>query len=190
MSSKCLNSNHAPQEGREVIASSSLEDAGQASHSTNSSHPTKVNSQASIPEADASSRGNTSSQAETESINTKHRSSSVFQSWLLELLALLVSLTSFGTITAISSKYDQEVQPEFTHNININTLIAILSTIVRATLLYTLSQGWSISGRIFLQPLNLTQSLDRQNGHGWRSLPDRYVTSSDLTKPAKERGVR
>ncbi|KAH0429474.1 hypothetical protein CcaCcLH18_08394 [Colletotrichum camelliae] len=174
MSSQRFNSNHAPQEGREVIAGSSLEDTGQAFHSTNSNHPTKVNSEASIPEVDASSGKNNSSQAETGSINTKHRTSSVFQSWLLELLSLLVSLTSFGAITAILSKYDQEVQPEFTHNININTLIAILSTILRATLLYTLSQVIGQAKWVWMaessRPLRDVERFDEAGKGAWGSL--------------------
>ncbi|KAF6807899.1 hypothetical protein CMUS01_14010 [Colletotrichum musicola] len=56
--------------------------------------------------------------------------------WLFEVLALLVSVASFAGIVALLLLYDDKPQPEFEYSLNINTFIAIFTTILRATLVF------------------------------------------------------
>ncbi|KAF5506077.1 hypothetical protein CGCS363_v005811 [Colletotrichum siamense] len=60
--------------------------------------------------------------------------------WFFEALALIISLSSFAGIVILLIKYDGELQPEFTDQISINAIIAVFSTILRATLLFILSE--------------------------------------------------
>lgn len=63
-----------------------------------------------------------------------------FRLWYLEVLALLVSIASFAAIIALLSAFDEKPQPELTY-ININTLVAIFTTILRAALVFVLAEG-------------------------------------------------
>ncbi|KAF4812745.1 hypothetical protein CGCSCA5_v008996 [Colletotrichum siamense] len=56
----------------------------------------------------------------------------ILRSWLFEFLALFVSIFSYAGIIAILGAYNGQPQPEFARDVNINTIIAILSTTLRA----------------------------------------------------------
>lgn len=61
--------------------------------------------------------------------------------WIFEVLALLVSITSFAAIVILLVLYDKKPQPEFAYSLNINTFIAIFTTILRATLVFMVAGG-------------------------------------------------
>ncbi|KAK2757415.1 hypothetical protein CKAH01_05672 [Colletotrichum kahawae] len=60
--------------------------------------------------------------------------------WSLEVFALIISMASFAGIVVILAIYDEKPQPGFANSISINTIIAILSTILKATLLFIVSE--------------------------------------------------
>lgn len=62
--------------------------------------------------------------------------------WQPELLALIISISSFAGIVGLLVKYNGRIQPDFADQISINALIAVFSTILRATLLFVISEGW------------------------------------------------
>lgn len=105
--------------------------------------PLRNNSYASIP-SDDTAVPSVSATDETDSNINNTDARNLFTAvldWYLELIALVVAFLSFGAIVAIVSAYHDEVQPEFTYSISINTLVAIFSTILRATLLFVISEG-------------------------------------------------
>ncbi|KAF4916365.1 hypothetical protein CGCVW01_v010109 [Colletotrichum viniferum] len=55
-------------------------------------------------------------------------------------MALLLSVIAFTTIVIILSAYDNQPQFDLSRGININTIIAILSTIVKATLIFVVAE--------------------------------------------------
>lgn len=65
--------------------------------------------------------------------------------WTVEVFALIISMVSFGGIVALLVAYDNEPNPGFTEVISINAIIAIFSTILKATLLFVISEGEHIS---------------------------------------------
>ncbi|KAF4809371.1 hypothetical protein CGCSCA5_v011553 [Colletotrichum siamense] len=60
--------------------------------------------------------------------------------WQPELLALIISISSFAGIVGLLVKYNGRIQPDFADQISINALIAVFSTILRATLLFVISE--------------------------------------------------
>ncbi|KAF5522953.1 hypothetical protein CGCA056_v004039 [Colletotrichum aenigma] len=68
-----------------------------------------------------------------------------FAMWTVEVFALIISMVSFGGIVALLVAYDNEPNPGFTEVISINAIIAIFSTILKATLLFVISEGEHIS---------------------------------------------
>lgn len=61
--------------------------------------------------------------------------------WAFEIMTLLTSVAAFAAIFILLSVYHERPQPHMTHRINVNTIIAILSTIVKATLVYVVAEG-------------------------------------------------
>ncbi|KAL3293103.1 hypothetical protein RB213_015357 [Colletotrichum asianum] len=70
--------------------------------------------------------------------------------WRFEFLALLISCAAFAAIAALLGVYNERAQPEFAYNININTLIAILSTVLKATLVFVVAEGHDRSVEVVL----------------------------------------
>ncbi|KAF6796985.1 hypothetical protein CSOJ01_13065, partial [Colletotrichum sojae] len=62
------------------------------------------------------------------------------QQWKLEIVALFVSISSFIAIVVILKRYDGRPPPASSY-LNINTTIAVFSTILRATIAYAAAQG-------------------------------------------------
>ncbi|KAH0440670.1 hypothetical protein CcaCcLH18_02340 [Colletotrichum camelliae] len=60
--------------------------------------------------------------------------------WQPELMALIISISSFAGIVGLLAKYNGKLQPDFADQISINALIAVFSTILRATLLFVISE--------------------------------------------------
>lgn len=63
------------------------------------------------------------------------------RAWAPEVLALVVSTAAFVVIVVILCKLDGEVQPNLPYDLNVNTLIAIFSVMLRATLLFVIAEG-------------------------------------------------
>ncbi|KAF6816369.1 hypothetical protein CSOJ01_02992 [Colletotrichum sojae] len=105
------------------------------------------NSYVSVPVDDTtvSSGASTGETAIAESfVHAENRNAfATLRDWSIELIALLIAFLSFGAMTGIISAYHDEVQPDFTYKISINTLVAVFLTILRATLLFVTSEGQS-----------------------------------------------
>lgn len=65
----------------------------------------------------------------------------ILRSWLFEFLALLASIFSYAGIIAVLGAYNGQPQPEFARDVNINTIIAILSTTLRAATAFIATEG-------------------------------------------------
>lgn len=63
------------------------------------------------------------------------------EAWAFEVMALLASVVAFMTIIVILSAYHEQPQFDLSRGININTTIAILSTIGKATLVFVVAEG-------------------------------------------------
>ncbi|KAF6825984.1 hypothetical protein CMUS01_09616 [Colletotrichum musicola] len=61
--------------------------------------------------------------------------------WSLEMMALVLSAAALLTIVAVLYKLDGELQPELAYDLNVNTLIAIFSVMLRATLLFVMAEA-------------------------------------------------
>jgi hypothetical protein len=62
-------------------------------------------------------------------------------SWWLESLAVVVSLLLLTAILGILYRFDGEEQPDWPYWINLNAVVATLSTILRAQLLLVAAEG-------------------------------------------------
>lgn len=129
----------------ETNAGGSAEYEHRLSESENQSPLRRSNSYVSVPTDDTIVSSGSSTDETDTAMNADHTEkrnpfTSVLD-WSLELIALLVAFLSFGAMTAIISMYHNEVQPDFAYKISINTLVAIFSTVLRATLLFVISEG-------------------------------------------------
>lgn len=90
----------------------------------------------------------TSLKAEPDKIDDQTRQPlrrfAVARIWQSEFLALFVALFSFGFTVVVLKCYDGKKQPGFANTISINTLVAICSTILRATILFIISEGMTV----------------------------------------------
>ncbi|KAH9240716.1 hypothetical protein K456DRAFT_574870 [Colletotrichum gloeosporioides 23] len=64
----------------------------------------------------------------------------ISKEWAFELLALLLAISSFMGITVLLSTQNGQVQPAFVDQISINALVAIFSTILRASVLFVITE--------------------------------------------------
>ena len=82
----------------------------------------------------------------------------VFHEWKWEIGALLISILTLMAIIITLSNQNGKVAPNLPSGINLNTLIAILTTILRITILVVISEGeiaqWS-ENRKFYQVLTI-----------------------------------
>ncbi|EQB50153.1 hypothetical protein CGLO_10426 [Colletotrichum gloeosporioides Cg-14] len=65
----------------------------------------------------------------------------ILRSWLFEFLAVFISILSYVGIIAVLGAYNGQPQPEFARDVNINTIIAILSTALRAATAFIATEG-------------------------------------------------
>jgi hypothetical protein len=68
---------------------------------------------------------------------------SVFTTWWLELASLAAAVVALIAIVAAMIKYDGQEQPTWKYSINLNTLIAVLATILRACMVVVAEEGAS-----------------------------------------------
>lgn len=71
----------------------------------------------------------------------KGPSPSVLRSWWLEGLAIAISLLLLAAIVVVLFRFDGKEQPDWPYWINLNTIVATLSTILRAQLLLVAAEG-------------------------------------------------
>ncbi|KAF6830870.1 hypothetical protein CPLU01_07059 [Colletotrichum plurivorum] len=74
-------------------------------------------------------------------------------------MALVVSAAAFLTIVAVLYKLDGELQPELAYDLNVNTLIAIFSVMLRATLLFVMAEVIGQSKWLWLKPARSLRDL-------------------------------
>jgi hypothetical protein len=85
--------------------------------------------------------------------------------WWAETISLLMAIGAFLAIVTILAVYDNQEQPAWKYSLNLNTLVAILSTLLRASLVVIVEEGkcW----RSYLLPdANNEQSSANLNGCG------------------------
>jgi hypothetical protein len=71
----------------------------------------------------------------------KHDRASVFTTWWLELASLAAAIVALIAIMVTMIKYDDQEQPTWKYSINLNTLIAVLATILRACTVVVAEEG-------------------------------------------------
>lgn len=76
-----------------------------------------------------------------ESHGLSQRARGPLISWWLEGLAIVVSLLLLAAIVGLLYHFDGKEQPEWPYWINLNTVVATLSTILRAQLLLVAAEG-------------------------------------------------
>ncbi|KAF4902524.1 hypothetical protein CGCF415_v002273 [Colletotrichum fructicola] len=69
------------------------------------------------------------------------RAFAILKEWFLESLALMFSISSFMAIVILLSTHNGQVQPDFVDQVSINTLVAIFSTVLRASVLFIVTEG-------------------------------------------------
>ncbi|KAI1336604.1 hypothetical protein F5Y15DRAFT_408460 [Xylariaceae sp. FL0016] len=82
----------------------------------------------------------------------------VFRHWIWETLSLIVALGLIAAIFSILAHFDSHILPNWPFSININTLIALLSTIMRAAMLVAVA---SILGQVKWTWFSQTRTLNR-----------------------------
>ncbi|KAH9233930.1 hypothetical protein K456DRAFT_1909874 [Colletotrichum gloeosporioides 23] len=104
----------------------------------------------------------------------------MFRSWLLEFLALIVSMLSFAGIIATLGAYNGQPQLEFARDVNINTIIAILSTALRAAMAFMATEVIGQSKWEWLEtprPLRHVERLDSAGRGAWGSIKFLFFVS-------------
>lgn len=64
--------------------------------------------------------------------------------WWKEMLSLLVAVGAMVAIVVILVMYNGQEQPSWRHSINLSTLVAILSTLLRALMVVVVEEGKTI----------------------------------------------
>ncbi|KAF6835551.1 hypothetical protein CPLU01_04227 [Colletotrichum plurivorum] len=97
---------------------------------------------------------------------------------MFETLALLVSVTSFVAILAILKKFNRKPPPESGY-LNINTVVAIFSTILRVTLAYVVAEVIGQSKWLWMRtprPIRHIQRFHDASTGAWGSLKFLHTT--------------
>lgn len=71
----------------------------------------------------------------------------LLKTWWIELLSLVAAIAALTAIVATLAKYNKKEQPAWRFAINLNTLIAILSTILRACMAVVAEEGKFLMSR-------------------------------------------
>lgn len=71
----------------------------------------------------------------------KHNSASVLTTWWYELASTAAAIAALIAIVITMAKYDNKEQPEWKNSINLNTLIAVLATMLRACIVVVAEEG-------------------------------------------------
>ncbi|KAF6795051.1 hypothetical protein CSOJ01_13510 [Colletotrichum sojae] len=81
-------------------------------------------------------------------------------------MVLMVSAAAFVPIVVILCKLDGEVQPDLPYDLNVNTLIAIFSAMLRATLLFVIAEVVGQSRWLWLESPRPLSDLERSHDAG------------------------
>ena len=89
----------------------------------------------------------------------------IFRLWASEVVCIILAIGLVGVITIILAIYDGSPVPDWGNNINLNALLAFLSTILRGVLVVIVSQiisqrKWDWFSRKQLRPLSNLQQFD------------------------------
>jgi hypothetical protein len=89
----------------------------------------------------------------------------MFRLWASEIVCIILAIGLVGAITIILSTYNGSPVPDWGSSINLNALLALLSTILRAVLVVIVSQiisqrKWDWFGRKQPRPLSNLQQFD------------------------------
>lgn len=72
---------------------------------------------------------------------TKGHRVSLLVTWWPEIVALAIATAAFIAIIVTMVRYNKKEQPTWEHTINLNALIAILSTLFRACIVLVIEEG-------------------------------------------------
>lgn len=76
----------------------------------------------------------------------------LLKTWWIEIVSLLIATAALIAIVVTLAKYDGQEQPAWSYAINLNTLIAILATLLRACMVIVAEEGVKL-------PYGLTTNL-------------------------------
>ncbi|KAJ3495927.1 hypothetical protein NLG97_g3038 [Lecanicillium saksenae] len=85
------------------------------------------------------STGTVPATADTTPILVESRQQSVLRYWKWEAFSLVLAVCLLATIAAVLGSFNGRMQSEWSHSININTLMALLGTALKACLVGTLA---------------------------------------------------
>lgn len=71
----------------------------------------------------------------------------LLKTWWVDLLSLVTAIAALAATVAILAKFNEKVQPAWPFAINLNTLIAIVSTLLRACMAVVAEEGKFLSSR-------------------------------------------
>jgi hypothetical protein len=71
----------------------------------------------------------------------KRNSASVLNTWWFEFASLSAAIAALIAIVITMAEYDSKEQPEWKYSINLNTLIAVLATMLRACMVVVAEEG-------------------------------------------------
>jgi hypothetical protein len=99
----------------------------------------------------------------------------IFRSWIWELLSLAVSIGLIVAIAVLLATYNGKPAPDWGYHINLNALLALLSTILRAMVVVVLAQiisqrKWEWYGGERARPLSDLQQFDTGSRGAWGAI--------------------
>jgi len=68
-----------------------------------------------------------------------------FRSWMYEAIAMVLSAGLVVAVASILLHFQDKEAPKWPHEITLNTVIAVLSTILRASLVFVTAEGMRVS---------------------------------------------
>jgi hypothetical protein len=107
----------------------------------------------------------------TEQTKTKAKGNTVklLKTWWLEVVSLIIAVSALIAIVATVAKYNNKQQPAWKYAINLNTLVAILSTLMRACMVAVAEEGES----------------NRTLSHCWLTPSSHQPAEMDVVSPTK-----
>jgi len=78
---------------------------------------------------------------EQERTKGKYSRPALLTTWWFEIASLMIAIAALVAIVVTMAKFDKREQPAWKYAINLNTLIAILSTLLRACMVVAVEEG-------------------------------------------------
>lgn len=95
---------------------------------------------------------------------TRNDRISLLTAWWREVVSLAIATAAFIAIIVTMVKYNKKEQPTWKHAINLNTLIAILSTLLRACMVLVIEEGEVLMYDLAYKLANALQSSVSSSG--------------------------